>query len=117
MTDGYKLFQSLTNLISNAVKFTSDGKVEFGYSIKRDKIEFFVSDTGIGIAREHHPEIFKPFYQVESSNTNRTEGTGLGLSIAKAYIELLGGEIWFNSEEGEGSVFCFNIPDTNESKA
>lgn len=115
-TDGYKLFQSLTNLISNAVKFTSEGKVEFGYSIKRDKIEFFVSDTGIGIANKHQPHIFKPFYQVESSSTNRTEGTGLGLSIAKAYIELLGGEIWFNSEEGEGSVFCFNIPDTSEGK-
>jgi signal transduction histidine kinase len=111
-TDGYKLFQSLTNLLSNAVKFTMEGIVEFGFSIKDDTIEFYVTDTGIGIGLEHQPNIFKPFYQAESSSTKRYEGTGLGLSIAKAYIELLGGEIWFNSEPGEGSVFCFNIPDT-----
>jgi signal transduction histidine kinase len=110
ITDGYKLFQSLNNLLSNAVKFTFEGKVEFGYSIKEDKIEFYVSDTGIGIGVEHQPNIFKPFYQAESSNTKRYEGTGLGLSIARAYIELLGGEIWFTSETGKGSVFCFNIP-------
>ena len=109
-TDGYKLFQSLNNLLSNAVKFTFEGKVEFGYSFKEDKIEFYVSDTGIGIGVEHQPNIFKPFYQAESSSTKRYEGTGLGLSIAKAYIELLGGAIWFTSEPGKGSVFCFNIP-------
>jgi len=111
-TDGYKLFQSLTNLLSNAVKFTLAGKVEFGFRIKEGMIEFYVSDTGIGIGLEHQPNIFKPFYQSESSSTKRHEGTGLGLPIAKAYIELLGGDIWFNSEPGEGSVFCFNIPDT-----
>jgi signal transduction histidine kinase len=111
-TDGYKLFQSLNNLLSNAVKFTMEGVVEFGFSVKEDTIEFYVTDTGIGIGTEHQPNIFKPFYQAESSTNKRYEGTGLGLSIAKAYIELLGGEIWFNSEPGEGSVFCFNIPDT-----
>lgn len=111
-TDGYKLFQSLTNLLSNAVKFTLAGKVEFGFRIKEGMIEFYVSDTGIGIGLEHQPNIFKPFYQSESSSTKRHEGTGLGLAIAKAYIELLGGDIWFNSEPGEGSVFFFNIPDT-----
>ena len=110
-TDGYKLFQTLSNLLSNAVKFTMEGKVEFGCSIKENKIEFFVSDTGIGIGLEDRPNIFKPFYQAESSITKRYEGTGLGLSIAKAYVELLGGEIWFNSEPAQGSVFCFNIPD------
>jgi signal transduction histidine kinase len=98
--------------VSNAVKFTNEGKVEFGYRVIDDKIEFYVSDTGIGVALEHQPHIFKPFYQAETGSTMRSEGTGLGLSIAKAYIELLGGEIWYNSEPGEGSVFCFNIPDT-----
>jgi signal transduction histidine kinase len=116
LTDGYKLFQSIVNLISNAVKFTFEGKVEFGYRITEDKVEFYVSDTGIGVGMEHQPHIFKPFYQAESSTTMRSEGTGLGLSIAKAYIELLGGEIWFNSEPGEGSVFCFNIPDKRPLK-
>lgn len=113
-TDGYKLFQSLNNLLSNAVKFTFKGRIEFGYSIKEHKIEFYVSDTGIGIGVEHQPNIFKPFYQAENSSTKRYEGTGLGLSIARAYIELLGGEIWFTTEQGEGSVFCFNIPDTRQ---
>ena len=114
VTDGYKLFQSLINLVSNAVKFTKEGKVEFGYSIKEGKIEYHVSDTGIGIGPEHQPHIFKPFYQAETSSTARSEGTGLGLSIARAYIELLGGEIWFSTEPGKGSVFCFNIPDTRK---
>jgi len=115
--DGYKLFQSLNNLLSNAVKFTHEGKVEFGFSIKEDKIEFYVTDTGIGIGMEHQPHIFKPFYQAETGSTTRSEGTGLGLPIAKAYVELLGGEIWFNSEQGKGSVFCFNIPDTRIGNA
>ena len=109
-TDGYKLFQTLSNLVGNAVKFTIEGKVDFGYTIKEDMIEFYVSDTGIGIGAEHQPNIFKPFYQAESSSTKRYEGTGLGLSIAKAYVELLGGAIWFNSVPGEGTVFCFKIP-------
>jgi signal transduction histidine kinase len=115
-TDGYKLFQSIVNLVSNAVKFTIEGKVEFGYRVTGDKIEFYVSDTGIGVGLEHQPHIFKPFYQAERSSTKRSEGTGLGLPIAKAYIELLGGEVWYNSEPGEGSVFCFNIPDTRQVK-
>ena len=110
MTDGYKLFQSLINIVGNAVKFTQEGKVEFGYSLKEDKIEFYISDTGIGIKEEHQPNIFNTFYQAESSITQRYEGTGLGLSIAKAYIELLGGEIWFTSRYGEGSVFFFTVP-------
>jgi len=113
-TDGYKLFQTLTNLLSNAVKFTKEGKVEFGCSIKENKIEFYVSDTGIGIGLEDRPNIFKPFYQAESSITKRYEGTGLGLSITKAYVELLGGEIWFRSEPARGSVFCFNVPDMSK---
>jgi hypothetical protein len=111
-TDGYKLFQTLNNLVSNAVKFTNEGHVEFGCMRKEGMIEFCVSDTGIGISAEHQPNIFKPFYQAESSITKRYEGTGLGLSIARAYIELLGGEISFSSEPGKGSVFCFRIPGT-----
>jgi signal transduction histidine kinase len=110
-TDGYKLFQSLKNLISNAIKFTQEGQVEFGFSVL-DKIQFYVSDTGIGIEKEHHQNIFSSFYQAESSCTQRYDGTGLGLTIARAYVELLGGKIWFSSEPGKGSLFCFNIPDT-----
>jgi signal transduction histidine kinase len=112
-TDGYKLFQSLKNLISNAIKFTREGQVEFGFCLL-DKIQFYVSDTGIGIGKEHQQNIFNSFYQAESSSTQRYDGTGLGLTIAKAYVELLGGKIWFTSEQGKGSLFCFNIPDTRK---
>jgi signal transduction histidine kinase len=111
ITDAYKLSQSLKNLISNALKFTKEGQVEFGYCLL-DKIQFYVSDTGMGIGKEHQQNIFNTFYQADSSSTQRYDGTGLGLSIARAYVELLGGKIWFSSEPGKGSLFCFNIPDT-----
>jgi signal transduction histidine kinase len=110
LTDGYKLLQVLNHLVGNATKFTKAGEVRFGYSVKNDELEFFISDTGIGIAGEHYPMIFKSFFQGDSSNTRVYEGTGLGLSISKAYVELLGGEIWFNSQPGEGSVFYFTLP-------
>ena len=110
ITDGYKLSRVLTNLVGNAMKFTREGKVEFGYSLKGDTLEFYVSDTGIGIQPEHHEMIFNRFFQADSSTTRRYEGTGLGLSISKAYIELLGGEIWFTTQPGKGSVFYFTLP-------
>ena len=109
-TDSYKLSQILTNLIGNAMKFTKEGEIEFGYLVKENKIEFYVSDTGIGVPPEHHERIFNRFYQAESNFTRSYEGTGLGLSISKAYIELLGGEIWFTSQPGKGSVFYFTLP-------
>lgn len=109
-TDGFKLLQILLKLIGNAMKFTEEGEVEFGYSVKDNKIEFYVSDTGIGIPQEHHTMIFDRFYQADSSSTRRFEGTGLGLSISKAYVELLDGEIWFESQPGKGSVFYFTLP-------
>jgi len=110
ITDRFKLLQILLNLVGNAVKFTREGKVEFGYTIKGDIIEFYIADTGIGISSEHHERIFSSFYQVDNGSTRRYEGTGLGLPISKAYIELLGGEIWFTSQPGEGSVFYFTLP-------
>jgi signal transduction histidine kinase len=116
LTDGYKLSRVLTNLVGNALKFTSAGKVEFGYSQKGDNLEFYVSDTGIGIPPEHHEMIFKRFFQSDSTNTRRYEGTGLGLSISKAYIELLGGKIWLKSHPGEGSVFYFTLPFEREGE-
>ena len=116
-TDGFKLTQVLRNLISNAIKFTNEGSVKFGYSVKEKKIEFYVSDTGIGIPVEHQANIFSRFYQVDSSSSRSYGGTGLGLSITKAYVELMGGEIWFTSQPGEGSAFSFTIPDNNDLTA
>jgi PAS domain S-box-containing protein len=110
ITDGIKLGQIISNLLSNSIKFTQVGRVDLSYILKNDKIEFHFSDTGIGIPSEHYNSIFSRFYQVESGSTRHYEGTGLGLSISKAYVELLGGEIWLTSKPGKGSVFYFTVP-------
>jgi len=110
-TDSYKVTQILKNLVSNALKFTSEGRVEFGYNVKEKYIEFHVSDTGIGIPTEQQANIFTRFYQGDSTSKRNYGGTGLGLAISKAYIELLGGDILFTSRQGEGSVFRFTVPD------
>jgi signal transduction histidine kinase len=109
-TDWYKLTEVLRNLVENALKFTSEGRVEFGYSVKEGKIEFYVSDTGSGIPFEQQARIFSRFFQGDSSSSRRYSGTGMGLPITKAYVELLGGEIWFISHPSEGSVFRFTVP-------
>jgi signal transduction histidine kinase len=109
-TDWYKLTEVLRNLVENALKFTFEGRVEFGYSVKEGKIEFYVSDTGSGIPLEQQARIFSRFFQGDSSSSRNYEGTGMGLPITKAYVELLGGEIWFISQPGEGSVFRFTVP-------
>lgn len=109
-TDWYKLTEVLRNLVENALKFTFQGRVEFGYSVKEGKIEFFVSDTGLGIPPEQQAMIFNRFFQGDSSSSRSYSGTGMGLPITKAYVELLGGEIWFISQPGKGSVFRFTVP-------
>ena len=110
MTDSTKLIQILSNLINNATKFTREGRVDFGYTLKNGFLEFFVKDTGIGIPPEHHKKIFERFFQVDNLVSRKFGGTGLGLSICKAYVELLGGKIWVTSQPGEGTDFRFNIP-------
>lgn len=110
MTDPSKFVRVFSNLISNAIKFTLKGQVTFGYELKGSFIEFFVSDTGIGIPVELHSKIFENFYQVEKSLNRQFEGTGLGLPICKAFIEHLGGKIWLESEPGRGSTFYFTLP-------
>lgn len=110
ITDSTKLKQILTNLISNALKFTDKGFVRIGYKLKNDFLEFSVEDTGIGIAPEYHEKIFNRFYQVQNTVSRLYEGTGLGLAISKAYVEHLGGKIWLLSEAGKGTIFYFTIP-------
>jgi PAS domain S-box-containing protein len=109
-TDETKLVQVLTNLIGNAIKFTKQGQVKFGYKVKPGFLEFFVEDTGIGIPANMHKEIFDRFRQADSTIARQFGGTGLGLSISKAYIELLGGTIWLDSSPGLGSTFYCTIP-------
>jgi len=116
-TDAQRLRQVLVNLISNSLKFTEKGYVEFGYLINEDKssIEFFVRDTGIGIPNDKQDIIFDRFRQVQEGSTRKYGGTGIGLYITKHIIELLGGDIWFESKVGEGTTFHFSLP-YHESK-
>lgn len=109
-TDDTKLIQIFSNLLSNALKFTKQGDIDFGYFLKDNYLEFYVEDTGIGIQEEMHEEIFKRFRQLETNLARKYEGAGLGLSLSKAYVELLGGKIRLTSKVGEGSIFYFTIP-------
>jgi two-component system sensor histidine kinase/response regulator len=112
--DAQRLRQILMNLADNAVKFTPAGKVEIsvrGESVAAFGIQlhFTVFDTGIGIAKARHGQIFEPFTQVDGSNTRKYGGTGLGLSIASSLVQLMGGRIWLESELGQGSTFHFTV--------
>jgi PAS domain S-box-containing protein len=109
-TDSTKLIQIINNLLNNALKFTSEGHIIFGYTLKNNNIEFYVSDTGIGIAEEYHKKIFDRFFRVENPKQTLYDGTGLGLAICRAYVEMIGGEIWLSSVQGVGSTFYFTVP-------
>ncbi|MFO8234221.1 MAG: PAS domain S-box protein [Bacteroidales bacterium] len=110
-TDQDRLNQILTNLLNNALKFTDEGMVEFGYMVNEEgNFTFFVRDTGIGIPKAKQDEIFIRFRQGDESSSRKYEGTGLGLSISKHLIELLGGKIWVDSKFGQGSTFYFTLP-------
>jgi PAS domain S-box-containing protein len=110
ITDNTKLVQVLSNLINNAIKFTKDGQIDFGYTLNEKFLEFFVKDSGIGISQEYHTRIFDRFFQVDSAVSRQYSGTGLGLSICKGYVQLLGGTIEVESESGKGTLFRFTIP-------
>ncbi|MCF8304703.1 MAG: PAS domain S-box protein [Bacteroidales bacterium] len=109
-TDKEKLYAILTNLLRNAIKYTDEGSIEFGYQLNEDQMEFYVSDTGIGIPEKQQKLVFDRFVQADLTIAKPYEGSGLGLSIAKAYLDMLGGNIWLESEEGKGSTFYFTIP-------
>lgn len=106
-TEPNRLSQVLINLITNANKFTMQGSIDFGYTLKEDELYFFVKDTGLGISKENQTKLFQRF----SKLNNFAQGTGLGLSISKGIIEKMGGHIGMESEgEGLGSTFWFTIP-------
>lgn len=110
ISDKAKLHKILSNLIDNAFKFTSAGKIEFGYYIQDSNIVFFVSDTGIGISKDKQERVFHRFSQESSKTAQEYGGLGLGLSIAKENSELLGGHISLESEKGKGTSFYIQIP-------
>jgi signal transduction histidine kinase len=115
-TDETKLIQILTNLPGNAIKFTKDGVVIISCREKDDEFLFSVEDTGIGIPDDAYEYIFERFRQAETLESREYGGTGLGLSISRSYVELLGGRIWLESEEGKGSTFRFTIPRSRGSE-
>ena len=112
--DEVKLKQIIINLVYNAIKFTEEGYVAFGYEIieegELDFIEFSIKDTGIGISKENQKTIFDRFKRVESDLTIEKGGLGLGLAITRAYVEMMGGTISIHSNQNKGTVFNFRIP-------
>ena len=109
-TDYEKLYAVLVNLIKNSIKYSNYGSINFGYFKVDNELVFFVRDTGIGIPKNRQDAIFERFVQADIEDTKVYEGAGLGLSISKAYVEMLNGRIWLESEEGKGSNFYFTIP-------
>ena len=114
LADPSRISQVLSNLISNAIKFTPSGVIEFGYSITNGEsdpqVRFYVRDTGIGITPEKQRVVFDRFRQGDEGITRPFEGTGLGLSIAKGIVEMMEGSIWVESAVNQGSTFYFTIP-------
>ncbi len=112
LSDEVKLKQIITNLITNAIKYTNNGKVSFGYEVhEKDKtIVLTVKDSGVGIDKKNIDIIFDRFRRIEDDFSVELSGLGLGLSICKAYVEMLGGTIQVESTIGEGSIFVFTIP-------
>jgi hypothetical protein len=126
-TDKEKLLAILTNLVKNAIKYSHFGSIEIGCRLKDvpkesavsanpEELEFYVKDTGIGIPKQRHEAIFDRFVQADIEDKHAYQGAGLGLSITKAYIEMLGGRIWVESELGRGSTFYFTLPYNSANK-
>jgi signal transduction histidine kinase/CheY-like chemotaxis protein/HAMP domain-containing protein len=109
-TDRGKVTQVLINLLGNAVKFTEKGYVELRISSNKEKLNFEIVDSGIGISEENQKLIFEEFRQVDGTTTRKYSGTGLGLAICKRIADLLGGDITVKSGIGKGSTFTFSIP-------
>ena len=110
LSDREKLNAVLINLVKNAIKYTDKGSIEFGFNKKDDFLEYYVKDTGIGIHKDRLDVIFERFIQADISDVQARQGAGLGLTISKAYVEMLGGQIWIESVPEMGSTFYFNIP-------
>ncbi len=109
-TDDQKFNGILTNLIKNAIKYSDEGTIEMGLEEEKDHLRFRVKDSGIGIPQHRLHAIFNRFEQADVSDKHCFQGSGLGLTITKAYVEMLGGKIWVESEMGVGSAFYFTLP-------
>jgi signal transduction histidine kinase/HAMP domain-containing protein len=108
--DSKRIVQCLTNLVGNSLKFTPEGQVEIAVELVGDELHFRVSDSGIGIPADRVDGIFAEFQQADSTIARDFGGSGLGLSITKRFVEMHGGRVWVESEQGKGSTFYFSIP-------
>lgn len=115
--DPDRMQEVITNLINNAIKFTSDGGITVGLRGESSYVQVSIKDTGVGIPEQDIPHIFQKFYRVDSSATRTIGGTGLGLFISRNIIELYKGQIWAESKLGEGSTFFINLPRLDVAKA
>ncbi|MCX6307545.1 MAG: ATP-binding protein, partial [Bacteroidia bacterium] len=115
-TDREKLYAILTNLVKNAVKYSNEGSIEFGYMLTHDRafLKFYIKDTGIGIPKDRQKAIFERFVQADIYDKMARQGAGLGLAITKSFVKMLGGKIWVESEMGVGSTFYFTLPYTHK---
>jgi signal transduction histidine kinase len=114
--DGSKIKDIMESLLDNAIKFTEEGEIEFGYNlIGNSKIEFFVRDTGIGIPEDQYDRIFDRFYQIDLSMKRLYGGSGIGLSLANDFVKMLGSKIVVESKPGMGSRFSFTLPVENRT--
>jgi signal transduction histidine kinase/CheY-like chemotaxis protein len=108
--DGTRIRQVITNLMSNAAKFTEEGSITLQVWTDEEMVYVSVQDTGEGIPEDKIPLVFEAFRQVDGSSTRRAEGTGLGMPISRQFVEMHGGRIWLESEYGKGSTFTFCVP-------
>lgn len=116
-TDREKVYAILTNLVKNAIKYSEHGAIEFGYELIESgnkHLLFYVKDTGLGVPKDRQEAIFERFVQADMIDSRDHQGAGLGLAITKAYVEMLGGKIWVESEEGIGSRFYFTLANMAE---
>ncbi len=114
--DPVRFQQVLNNLLSNAMKYTDEGYIRFGYEVHDDYILFFVADSGVGIDPKYHNSIFDHFFKIESDSGKVYRGTGIGLAICKKIAGLWKGRIWLESEPSTGSTFYFTIPFAHQAR-
>jgi signal transduction histidine kinase len=109
--DEQMLRQVIANLLSNAIKYTADGgHIDVRLTQRKDLVEWSVSDDGMGIPRAAQPRLFEKFYRADNAVSKEAEGTGLGLHLVRLVVEHAGGQIWCESEEGQGARFTFTLP-------